>query len=84
MYEVIHACAQTGSERLAAHVNATSDAKHEAKIDIMDWTWRVTLDIIAHVGFSYDFGCGESENAKALQRTWRTHVDETLRKTGSL
>ncbi|KAF8601606.1 cytochrome P450 [Ceratobasidium sp. AG-I] len=82
MFEVINACAQTGSERLAAYINATVDTKHEATVDIMDWTWRVTLDIIGRVGFNHDFGCGESENAKAFQHTWKTHVDTTLQKAG--
>lgn len=80
MFEVIQTCAQRGCERLAAHVKASANAEHEAKIDIMDWTWRVTLDIIGLVAFDHDYGSGESEDAKALQRTWQTCVDASLEK----
>lgn len=82
MFKVVQACAHTGSDRLAAHVTATAGAEHESKIDITDWTWRVTLDIIGRVAFDHDFGCGESEDAKILQSTWRTFVNASLQKAG--
>lgn len=82
MFEVVRACAHTGAERLAAHVAATAEAKHEARLDIMDWTGRATLDIIGHVAFDHDFGSGESEDAKAIQRSWKNQIDEGLQKMG--
>lgn len=74
MFEAVNACAHTVAERLAAHVDTKSDATHEARLDIMEWTWRISLDIIGRVAFDYDFGCGESEDAKVLHRAW---VDQT-------
>ena len=80
MFEVIQNCAQIGCERLAAHVMASADVTREARIDIMDWTWRITLDIIGQVAFDHDYQSGESADAKALQQTWRKCVDASLEK----
>lgn len=80
MFEIIQICAQKGCDLLAAHVKTSANAEHEAQIDIMDWTWRVTLDIIGLVAFDHDYGCGESEDAKALQSTWQICVDASLEK----
>ncbi|KAF8598677.1 cytochrome P450 [Ceratobasidium sp. AG-I] len=84
MFEVINVCAHTGAERLAAHVNANTEAKHGIKLNIMDWTWRVALDIIGRVGFDHDFGCGESENAKVIHRTWVDQVNAGFDRMGAI
>ncbi|KAF8598681.1 cytochrome P450 [Ceratobasidium sp. AG-I] len=81
-FEVIHACAHTGAERLAAYVSTTSDATRGARLDIMDWTWRVALDIIGRVAFGYDFGCGESENAREIHQSWVDQVNAGFHRMG--
>ena len=75
MFEAVNACAHTGAERLATYVSAISDSTHGTRLDIMDWTWRVALDIIGRVAFDHDLGCGESEDARMLRRTWMIQVN---------
>lgn len=82
MFEVIHACAHTCAERLAAHISATAGGDHAARTDIMEWTWRVALDIIGRVAFDYDFECGESENAKVIHQSWMDQVNAGFHRMG--
>lgn len=82
MFDVINASAHTGSDCLAAYVNTAGDDAHEVRLNIMDWTWRVALDIIGRVAFNHDFQCGESEDAKALHRSWVDQANAGLEKMG--
>ena len=82
MFEVVNECAHTVAERLQNYVDATADAKNGARLNIMDWTWRVSLDTIGRVAFDHDFGCGESEDAKALHRTWIDQTNASMDRTG--
>ncbi|KAF8598680.1 cytochrome P450 [Ceratobasidium sp. AG-I] len=84
MFEVIQTCAHTGAERLAAYVNTATDATHSARLDIMDWTWRVALDIIGRVAFDHDFECGESEDAKVLRQSWMVQLNAGFDRMGIL
>ncbi|KZV98142.1 cytochrome P450 [Exidia glandulosa HHB12029] len=49
-----------------------------ATINLLDWTWKVTLDIIGQVGFSHDFRCGESEDGKAIAKAWHDQVNMAM------
>ena len=82
MFEVINVCSRTASDRLASHVAAISNNHELATLDITDWTCRATLDVIGRVAFGHDFECGESEDAKAIQRSWKQQVNAGLRKIG--
>ena len=82
MFEAVNACVHTGAEHLAAHVNATTEAAHGTRLNIMDWTWRVALDIIGRVAFDHDFGCGESENARIIHQSWMAQVNAGFHRMG--
>lgn len=82
MFEVIHACVNTGADRLEAYVNTAAGNTHEARLDIMDWTWRVSLDIIGRVAFDHDFECGDSENAKEIHHSWMDQVNAGFHRMG--
>ncbi|KAF8598678.1 cytochrome P450 [Ceratobasidium sp. AG-I] len=82
MFEAIHACAHTGAERLASYINASADTTGGAKLDIMDWTWRVSLDIIGRVAFDHDFGCGESESARVIRQSWMDQINAGFHRMG--
>ena len=84
MFEVINTCAHTGAERLADYVNATADTTHGARLNIMDWTWRVALDIIGRVAFDHDFGCGESKNARTIYQSWVDQVNAGFDRMGAI
>lgn len=75
MFDVINSCARNASSRLAAEINSSTDPKHGAKLNILEWTGRATLDIIGRFAFDYDFESGESDAAKAIQRSWKEQVD---------
>ncbi|EJD55299.1 cytochrome P450 [Auricularia subglabra TFB-10046 SS5] len=57
--------------KLSEHVIAND---RSATVNALDWTWRVTLDIIGRVGFNHDFECGESAEAKAIAKAWKEQV----------
>ncbi|KZV92113.1 cytochrome P450 [Exidia glandulosa HHB12029] len=57
--------------KLSEHVQTHDRA---VTINLLDWTWRVTLDIIGRVGFNHDFGCGESPEAKDIARSWKETI----------
>ncbi|KAF8601601.1 cytochrome P450 [Ceratobasidium sp. AG-I] len=69
-------------DRLANHIAATTNNGELATLDITNWTCRATLDVIGRVAFDHDFECGESEDAKAIQRSWRQQVNAGLQKIG--
>ena len=82
MFEVIHACAHTGAERLAAHIDVATEDGRGTRLDIMDWTWRIALDIIGRVAFDYDFGSGESENAREIHQSWMDQINSGFDRMG--
>ncbi|KAF8598679.1 cytochrome P450 [Ceratobasidium sp. AG-I] len=82
MFEVVNTCAHAVTESLATYVSANADTTRGVRLNIMDWTWRVSLDIIGRVAFDHDFGCGESEDAKSLHRTWMDQTNASMDKTG--
>lgn len=78
----MNTCAHVASDRLALHIKKTTNHKNGSKLDITDWTWRATLDVIGRAAFDHDFECGESEAAKAIQRSWTQQVNAGLQKIG--
>lgn len=75
MFDTINSCARNASLRMAAEINSSPDPKHGAKLNILEWTGRATLDIIGRFAFDYDFESGESDAARAIQRSWKEQVD---------
>jgi len=51
-------------------------------VNALDWTERVTLDIIGRVAFGFDFQCGTSPVAKEIHHMWRQWVDNGLSDAG--
>lgn len=82
MFEVMNTCARIASDRLALHIKKTADNSNASTLDITDWTWRITLDVIGRAAFDYDFDCGESNAAKSIQRSWTQQVNAGLQKIG--
>lgn len=82
MFEVIHTCSRIASDRLATYIKTTGNGKNSTRLDITDWTWRPTLDVIGRAAFDHDFECGESEDAKAIQLSWKHQVNAGLQKIG--
>ncbi|KAG9109692.1 hypothetical protein FRC07_008273 [Ceratobasidium sp. 392] len=77
MCGVIGACAQGVVDLLTTRINSGTTV-----INIPEWTGRATLDIIGRFAFDYDFGCGESEASKTIQRTWKEQVDLGMGRAG--
>ncbi|KIO30005.1 hypothetical protein M407DRAFT_242362 [Tulasnella calospora MUT 4182] len=70
----IHRAADKLVEVLREHVLSQQAEKGDgggARVNILDWSGRATLDVIGAVGFGHDFQCGTSEEAKAITRSWR-------------
>ncbi|KAF8598684.1 cytochrome P450 [Ceratobasidium sp. AG-I] len=82
MFDAIHACVHTGAESLAAYVATTPNTTRGIKLDIMDWTWRVALDIVGRVAFDHDFECGKSENARVIHQSWMDQVNAGFHRMG--
>ncbi|KAG8952767.1 hypothetical protein FRC04_003690 [Tulasnella sp. 424] len=74
MDQEIHQAADKLADSLREHVQSVAEKDSGAEVNILDWSGRATLDIIGNVGFGHDFGCGMSEEAKAIQRSWRELV----------
>lgn len=45
-----------------------------AKVDLLNWISKFTLDVIAMIGFGYDFQCGESSGVRLIRESWRTQT----------
>ncbi|KZT21967.1 cytochrome P450 [Neolentinus lepideus HHB14362 ss-1] len=54
------------------------DNNGDAVINMVHWTSSATLDIIGFVGFGYDFGLGESDEAKEIIGAWADMVKAGL------
>ncbi|KAG8994783.1 hypothetical protein FRB94_009661 [Tulasnella sp. JGI-2019a] len=61
---------------LGDHIRDSSDVKSNqgdadlAEINILKWTWKVSLDVIGSVGFGYDFRHGEDPDGRAIHESW--------------
>ncbi|KAF8734032.1 cytochrome p450, partial [Rhizoctonia solani] len=83
MFDMINACARSGSEHLASEVARTRcDPKYGAKVNLCDITSHITLDIIGRFAFDYDFECGKSEASQKIASSWKNQVDLGFQKAG--
>ncbi|KAF8325826.1 cytochrome P450 [Cantharellus anzutake] len=46
-------------------------------MNLSGWTNKATLDVIGRVGFDFDFGLGESPEARELSRIWEEQARES-------
>ncbi|KAG8952769.1 hypothetical protein FRC04_003692 [Tulasnella sp. 424] len=76
MDEEVHNAADKLVDVLREHIQSERVTEKDGgvRVNILEWSCRATLDIIGNVGFGYDFQCGRSEEAKAIQRSWRDLV----------
>ncbi|KAG8940126.1 hypothetical protein FRC00_013209, partial [Tulasnella sp. 408] len=76
MDEEVHNAADKLVDVLREHIQTerVTEKDGSVSVNILEWSCRATLDIIGNVGFGYDFQCGRSEEAKAIQRSWRELV----------
>ncbi|KAG8891909.1 hypothetical protein FRC01_014454, partial [Tulasnella sp. 417] len=76
MDEEVHNAADKLVDVLREHIQSERITEKDGSVtvNILEWSCRATLDIIGNVGFGYDFQCGRSEEAKAIQRSWRELV----------
>ncbi|CAE6344473.1 unnamed protein product [Rhizoctonia solani] len=77
-FGLIGTCAHKGAENLESHITRNADNSEQGVVDISEWTSSITLDIIGHYAFNYDFESGQSDAAQLLMRSWKEQAKAGL------
>lgn len=77
MDDVIRRSTDAVIEKLRDHCSSRSGSD-STNVNILEWSSRLSLDVIGAVGFGYDYRCGEAPEAKAFKDAWAGIVSLAL------
>lgn len=80
--ETVHTYVDRWLKVLHSRVQAASGKDGETQVEMARWLSTVALDIIGMITFSFDFGCGESEESQVILDTMEKPAQAGMVVTG--